>query len=399
MGLVKKICTTAILALIFTLSIANFVSAAPIELSAEERILSFLTDVIKIDVTKYSVTINSAVDYPSDLGGLPEETGKCTLEANESKIEVLYTFKNRTLGFCNLYILKGSPMYTQQPSANILEMADDFLQKYQEFTGFSDLEELRDALGSVNAFENTTKTTENIKLILSVSGADEGIFEWKRIRNGINFPSLYVGIRNGSFVGLADDFHVYSIGSTEVKISKETAVNIAMERAKNISWKVNDSDTSVVEVANVTILEDRTSAGLLSAPREPLVLYPYWAVSLTFDKVYPGSVYGVAYNIWADTGEVFYGHLLMVGGSIPGDNNPTTSSNPTPSPSPQPSASPQPTPSHETDESIEPTVPSQPETSTQEKPDNTFPIAAILAVTGIAVVTSTAILFKRKKKR
>jgi len=74
MGLVKKICTTAILALIFTLSIANFVSAAPIELSAEERILSFLTDVIKIDVTKYSVTINIAVVYPSDLGGLPEET-------------------------------------------------------------------------------------------------------------------------------------------------------------------------------------------------------------------------------------------------------------------------------------------------------------------------------------
>jgi hypothetical protein len=397
----KKICAVvAIIVLISTFSVTSSASGSLIELSAEDKILAFLSDVVKLDFTKYVATINSAVDYPSDLGGLLEETGKCTLESTESKIEILYTFKNGTLGFCNMYIIKGSPIYTQQPSANILEMADDFLQRYQEFTDFSDLTELRDALGNINNFENTTKTTENIKITLSVSEVTEGIFEWERICNGINFPSLYVGIRNGAFAGLADDFHVYSIGSTEVKISRETAVNIAMERARNISWKVNVSDTSVVEVANVTILEDRTSAGLLSMSREPLVLYPYWEVSLTFDKIYPGSVYGVAYNIWADTGEVFYGHLVMAGGSIPNDDNPTTSSNPTISPSPQHSALPQSSPSQETHESEEPTVPlQQPDVSKQEKPENTFPLLATIAVTGIAVVASTAILFKRKKKR
>jgi hypothetical protein len=200
-GFCKKIYATAIIVLVSTFSVASLASGSYIELSAEDKILAFLTDVVKLDVTKYAVTINNNVSYPSDLGGLPKETGKCTLISDQSKIEATYTFKNGTLGFCNLYILKGSPMYIQQPSANILEMANDFLQKYQSLTGFSDLADAKNVLNTVNAFENTTKTAGNMKLTLSVSGESDGVFEWKRTYNNIDFPSLYLTIRNGAFAG------------------------------------------------------------------------------------------------------------------------------------------------------------------------------------------------------
>ena len=225
----------------------------------------------------------------------------------------------------------------------------------------------------------------------------EKTFQWKRLNNGIDFPSLYLTIRSGAFAGLTDDFHVYSIGSDEVTISSEEAVEIAMERANNTSWKVNNSDGSVVEVTNATVLEDRTSARLLSAPKEPLVLYPYWEVSLTFDKIYPGSVYGVSYSIWADTGEVFYGNLLIFGGSTPDDNNPPQSNIPTTSPPIQSSAPPESESPSDIDESLEPTVPlQQPDTSTPEKIDNMFLFAAATAIAIVIVVVAIALLFKKK---
>ena len=215
MNSMKRICATTIIVLISTFAVANVVAESYSELPAEDKIMAFLTDVVKLDVTKYTVAINSNVSYPSDLGGLPKETGKCTLTSDQSVIEVTYTFKNGTLGFCNLYIVKGSPLYTQQPLTNILEMADAFLQSYQGLTGFSDLAGAREALSSVNAFENTTTTAGNIELTLSTNGENDCSFQWKRLNNGIDFPSLYLTIRSGAFAGLTDDFHVYSIGSDD----------------------------------------------------------------------------------------------------------------------------------------------------------------------------------------
>jgi hypothetical protein len=59
------------------------------------------------------------------------------------------------------------------------------------------------------------------------------------------------------------------------------------------------------------------TAKLWMHPREPLVHYPRWSVTLYLTKTYPGLINRIALLIWADTGEVIYCQALGGGGISP----------------------------------------------------------------------------------
>lgn len=281
------------------------------ESTVQDKSLAFISDVLMLDVERYNVTLESnVVSFPDDLGGLPMDDLTYTLESNDTKLAVLFTFRNKTLSWCMLSVREGSPLFTQTPSTNVLERANTFLEKYQNYLGDPAVQQYMEILSNVNEETNTTITEGNVSFELTVE-VEEASFSWVNTFNGAKYTKIDFSFwNNGEFAIIDDRYN--KIGSTDVKISKDEAVALALERVENMSWTVEG-----VKVGNVSILDNRTSAALLTAPKEPLVLYPYWQVSLTFDKVYPGNVYGVTYNIWADTGEIFYGHMHMFGGEIP----------------------------------------------------------------------------------
>jgi hypothetical protein len=327
----KKLSTILTLAMILSVSVSiMYMSTTNAELTASEKALSFITSVAKIDTTKYNATAsNNTVSYPSDLGGLAKVEGGYLLESNGEKTDVTYVFINNILNYFNVYPIKGVPVYSEKAPDNILEYADKILGRYQSYTQFSDVTQMRQALNTITKIENTTTIVGNIKLVVSrLDSVDYTSFQWLYTYNGADYHTgIKLSFKNGSIYTFGDSRY-YTIGTTDVKIQSDQAISIAKVRAQNLSWNVNISDTSVTQVSNVTILDDHTNAQLLTAPKEALVLHPYWLVSLTFDKVYPGYVYGVSYSIWADTGEVFYGNLNTLGGP-PVSDNPATSSNPT----------------------------------------------------------------------
>lgn len=312
MNKTKSLKFVLILAVALTLSAINVPTILAAELTTEDNALEFLEDVILLDMTKYNVTLEVFPEnYSTYLENLYLENVRCSLESNESKIRVGFTFQNYTLTYCKLSILEGSILYAQSPSTNVLERTDVFLQRYQNYLGASDSQEMRDILATVDEGQNTTVTVDNVRFELTEESSRTKL-RWDYTIDGADYTKISFTFRNNGEFSFSDTTHLYEIGSTNVKISREDAVALAMERVENMSWTVED-----VKVGNVTVLNNRTSAALLTAPKEPLVLYPYWQVSLTFDKVYPGNVYGVTYNIWADTGEIFYGHMHIFGGEIP----------------------------------------------------------------------------------
>lgn len=286
------------------------------EFSAWER--SFLAEVVKLDMTEYNATKYigeyKCDGYFDDYRDLPREEGDYVLQANGSEIEVSYIQVNHTYRWFSLYVKEGSPTYTQQPSTDLLERADNLLKDYQSFLDTQEFQKYRNILSTVNEIKETLTTGDNVRLeikdVTSQAGDPRGTaFRWINMFNGADYTSFSISYRNNGEFAFGDDRY-YQIGSTDLVVSREEAVEIAMNRVENMSWTVEGE-----EVGNVTVLENKTSVGLKVATREPLVLYPYWLVSLTFDRVYNGNVYGVTYNIWADTGEVYYGHMHLFGGS------------------------------------------------------------------------------------
>ena len=268
-----------------------------------EKVVSFLEDVIQLNMTKYFATlVGNTIEHRSDLGGIAEEILKYTLTSEDSEINVDFRFRNQTLSRCRLDVLEFAPHYAQPQPTNVLDLAADLLQRYQNYAGASYLTEMSDMLKTVNEIEDFEKTVGNMKLVILTEGKKYVEIRWIYTASGIDYQSkgVILSFVNGVLEGLDDGWSLFHVGSTVVNISEEEAINIAMDYAKDYSWTVEG-----VKVTDFNIREEPVSVTLLPHIREePLALIPYWYVTLYLDKVYPGDINRIAVGLWADTGEI-----------------------------------------------------------------------------------------------
>ncbi|MBE0511417.1 hypothetical protein IBX38_00020 [Candidatus Bathyarchaeota archaeon] len=295
------------------------------ELSAPEKTLTFLTDVVKLDVTKYNAKLVSHMDFPSDLDGLTEERVKYALESAGSKLDVTCRFRNNALVYCKLYLLEGSPLFAQ-PSTNSLDDARGLLDRYQTYSGASYIHEVKGMLDTVTEPKPMTTTSGNVKL--KISGETYTYIDWIYTVNGIDFDRnrIHFSFLNGAFNSFRDDWDLYKIGSTDVNVSEEEAIRTAREHAQNYTLKIWQNEWIEVEF---NIVDEPVEVEFSTQPREPDTLYPLWDIQLYFDTLYYGWN-GIKVRMWADTGEVV--SVTATGGLAgpPDGGTPTVPPNETP---------------------------------------------------------------------
>jgi len=327
--LIKKLHVALVLAVISSLSFLYVPSACSEEWSASDKVLSFLTDVVGLDVTQYNVTlVSNDVQYPSDLGGLPQENGKYSLISDESTLDVIYKFKNKTLYSCTLYVYNGSPLYVQS-SVNVVNSAKSLLDKYQTYSDVSNLQPFLNLLDTVTEIEPLTKTVGDVKF--TVSGREDSAkFEWVYTSNDLEFTRkrMTLTFEHGQLIGFTDGWSLYNVDCNSMIVSADDAISIARNATKDVPKLYTNVDNETI-VLQPILAEEPTAAELMSGIKEPLTLCPLWHVQLYFDKFY-GNYYGVAVDIWATTGEIIdtpYGTGIM--GTIPnGENSEETQTKP-----------------------------------------------------------------------
>jgi hypothetical protein len=332
----KKIKLTLAVLLVFSLFIpavsipkVEAVNPEYSELTAPEKVLTILKEVVGLDVEKYSIDLEFYAQAPFlYFDVLPQEDVKYILEANGSKLEVICAFADQKLRSLNIYINDGLPI-TTQPATIPLEMAKDFLDKYPAYSEASYCNTMRSMLDSVEANKNTTKVVGDIKLEVTVT-ANRTDFRWKYCFNGVEATSkcVVLNFKDGFLKYFIDTWSLYTIGSTDLIVSEEEAIEIAMNTAESYSWNVSmggdNPPVTVTEFNIVGVFETELSLGNYPTKDEsrggnPLTLYPGWHVKLYFDKLYPGNVYGLSIGIWADTGEVNDVSTLMSALGYPED--------------------------------------------------------------------------------
>jgi len=94
-------------------------------------------------------------------------------------------------------ILDGSPHYTDSPSADLRSLINGFLQKYQAYSGTSDIEEMRNMLDTVDVTQNTTTTADNLKLTVSVNSFSSS-FNWRYTIDGTDYAELMLVSETGT---------------------------------------------------------------------------------------------------------------------------------------------------------------------------------------------------------
>ena len=294
------------------------------EKSLPDQLLVFLENIIKLDLSKYTVNkLEPRFRYNDDLAGLSQLTGLIQLrslrELNE--LDVGYSFVNGTLNYVIMHVQAGSPLYTQKIS-DMNTKVKGFMEDYQACTGDEEVAIMRSIVDDTDITKNSSSTSNNIKLEVEIMPTYMS-FNWKYTFNGAKFSGINLCFDdNGTFRSFRDDRSYFKIGGTDVNISAEQAKSIALKRAENLSYNIRGR---VIE--DFVILEDRVRCELFTMGRDnPLMAYPYWTVILPLDKPYPGFVDWFEITLWADTGEIIDCSPMGGGGSLPA-NTPTPPAN------------------------------------------------------------------------
>lgn len=270
--------------------------------SSKDKTFSFLKDVIQLDMTKYYARlVSNTVEYATDLGGITEENLKYTLTSDDSELEADFRFRNQTLSRFRFNIIEGAPFFTQQKPNSIIDITNGLLERYQKYASVSYLENMRNMLITVNSNENAEKISGDIKLIISTEGKDTKI-QWMQIADNIDFQvkGLEFNFENGILEMLTDGWFLFNVGSTELNVLKDEAINIAIENTENYSWIANGE-----KISEFNILENNITAIMYPHLRENnLELIPCWVINIPLDKVYPGNVDNIIIGVWADNGEI-----------------------------------------------------------------------------------------------
>jgi hypothetical protein len=247
--------------------------------------------------------LSDTVGPEADLGGIVEEVLTYSLVNNASNVNLVLTFRNGNFSLFQLNVIEGvtafTPVYTQRQPTDFLTAVRDIITRYESVDNASYLNQMSQLL-SVATIIQQNQILGNVKLESSIDG-DNAQFSLLYTENNVDFAakSLQIVFENGILTTLSDDWPLYSIGSAQMNITQNQAIQIAREAANTFTWNANG-----VKVSNFNVLQQPVSAVFFATARSGLTLFPYWYITLYLDKVYPGGVNSIGVGIWADTGQV-----------------------------------------------------------------------------------------------
>ena len=263
-----------------------------------DNALRFLIDVAKLNISSYSIEV--FVD--NTPGPNYDKSVYFKFRSAESKVDVDCLIRNNSVFWCTIYPVQGSPAFTTPKASDVLTVAKDALNSLQAFSAKDYLPTLRSMLDAVTELESSKTTVGDFTQEITVSGNVVRV-SWEPFANGLSNPQnkLTLEFKDGNLMFFCDYLDMFKIGSAEVKISEQEAIQIAIEHARAYSWQVGNET-----VSNVNVLGSPIIANISLQNRGNNTLYPYWDIWLPLDKMYSGGVTAFHVGIWADTGEVAF---------------------------------------------------------------------------------------------
>jgi hypothetical protein len=316
MNPIKKNAMTIVITIILVSSFANIANASgspPLntpqltkelgpqqltetEIILRDKILNFLTGVFGLDTSKYIVS--EVITAESPLG----MSATLKLRSDDSKLDVASSFRNSEIIWCKIYTVEGSPLYINSEPSDVLIVAKDTMDRIQTYLAKDYLSYMQSMLYAITELKNSKITVGNITQEIAINENVVSI-KWEPFTNNIKTQqnSLKLEFKNGNLMYYADYLGIYEIGSTDINISEQEAIQIAKEHAQSYSWQAGNET-----VSNVTILDNPIITDISLQIRGNLTKYPLWEIWLPLDNVYPGAITSFHIAIWADNGKIEY---------------------------------------------------------------------------------------------
>jgi parallel beta-helix repeat protein len=276
--------------------------------------LSFLKNVIQLDLNKYTIDLGYGTLRTSNPG-LPTDYlgyGLWHWDIGLTTANASFTISNNTVTAFSLQPT-GGPLFSKFKISNSFDTAQKIMQNYQNWTNDPEVTKMISLLNLAGSEKNITTQSGNIDLKIVVAPLST-TFSWSYIYNGVEYSSVNLTMSNFGFsaVTFMDNLGLYNIGNTDIDISQQQATTTAENFAQNYGYAVNFGNGTIITIKDLNINQTNIQANLSTTTRDSDTLYPYWKVQVPLDHTYPGETYAVTVDVWADTGVVFSAQRQIV---------------------------------------------------------------------------------------
>jgi len=312
--------------------------------TAEEKLPEFVSEVVRLDMTKYNITDETyGFHYPSEYGGITkEESTSFNLVSDRGTIYTARAHARFLDGFiCSLTVNAptNSQLFFVDPPTNALDESKKILQRYKIFAekyGF-ETSHIDQALILLSNATGASAPSPDLLLFNDVTGfvpsvtysgnmkqeITEDSVTWVYTEKGVAMSHKCLKIDlGGKKLHFVDTWNLFTVGCFSA-ISEEEAIRIGWNEAKNYNltligeagpynpefeWSNRTYvklDMIPGQIDNTTAEDHTVNQG--NATRDPLALYPYWFMVFYFDKPVPAgrrSIPGIAVGLWGDTLEI-----------------------------------------------------------------------------------------------
>jgi hypothetical protein len=217
-----------LLTLLFAMLALQTCSAQPTP-PAEDKTLSFIRDVIQIDVNQYKITPTG------DQSGVEKASLTVTLEPKTPSVSrgnyTIYIEFNS--GFFTYFSITpdAGPLIYKQPRQDRFNETLGIIERYQTWLNDPQVGEMALLLRQVGSEKNVFQASGNLSLNIRLY-ADVGEYRFSNYISGVEYSGLCISQSQGGSILFTDNRGSQKIGNTTISISEDQAVAIAQEYFK-----------------------------------------------------------------------------------------------------------------------------------------------------------------------
>ncbi|HKM60611.1 MAG TPA: NosD domain-containing protein, partial [Candidatus Bathyarchaeia archaeon] len=248
---------------------------SPVLANSQTGALSFLKNVLQINLNNYEVTLQQDYQEPSDAGF---QTENLFYQLHSSKVSATVDFQisNSSVANCEIYNGNGKLLNASLFLTNY-DAALGIMQNYQAWTNDSEVGKMVALLETAGSSNNATEVLGNLDLKITNMLGHYTLFDWHYTYNGADYTGITLSLENNGYsLSFSDSRAIYGIGDTIIFIPKEQAIKTAENYVmKSISYSYVFGNGTKATITNLNINDSDSSATLATADRTSSALYPY----------------------------------------------------------------------------------------------------------------------------
>ena len=236
-----------------------------------------------------------------------------------SEISIYDDYENGALNYLMIYIDKGSIPLLPNASYDDVHTLEglkrhvvSFIKRYKRYFNLTApfYDAIAKAVSKLEKLERHQVIKEG-SVIVEVNIDEIGISVYGRlsIQNTTTPNLFFIGlpsmkrIREGKWtsIGFGDKFRFARIASSKITLTKDEAINMAMERMSEYFKERPDELCG----RNLDKLIKEVKAEANYGERERGLLAPVWRAWVYFNETLPNGIYGFSASFWADTGDLW----------------------------------------------------------------------------------------------